>query len=131
MTRAAGAAVIDVVAVLAFVLVGRRSHEEGLALDGVASAGAPFLIALAAGWIITQAWRHPVAVRTGVVVWTVTTVAGLLLRRFAFDDGSAVSFVIVTALVLGLLLVGWRLAARRAGRPSDVSRGRTASAPRV
>ncbi len=48
-----------------------------------------------------------------MVIWAVTVIAGLLLRRFAFDDGTAPAFVIVTAVVLGVLLVGWRLDAAR------------------
>ena len=32
----------------------------------------------------------------------------MLLRRVAWDRGTALSFVIVTTVVLGLLLLGWR-----------------------
>ncbi len=122
---------MDVLAVLAFVLVGRGSHEEGLTLGGVASTAAPFLIALAGAWVVSQAWRHPFAVRTGVVVWGVTVIAGLLLRRFAWNDGTALAFVIVTAVVLGVIIVGWRLAAIRMSKRSNTTQGRTASAPRM
>ncbi|CAN5795801.1 DUF3054 domain-containing protein [soil metagenome] len=118
MKRTAAAAAVDVAAVLAFVLIGRRSHEEGLTLGGVASTAAPFLIALAAGWVIGQAWRQPVSVRTGVAVWMVTVIAGLLLRRFAFEEGTALAFMIVTAVVLGVLQIGWRLAAATRERAS-------------
>ncbi len=122
---------MDVLAVVAFVLVGRGSHEEGLTLGGVASTAAPFLLALAAGWVVSQAWRHPFAVRTGVVVWGVTVITGLLLRRFAWNDGTALAFVIVTAVVLGVIIVGWRLAAIRMSKRSNTTQGRTASAPRL
>ena len=122
---------MDVLAVVAFVLVGRGSHEEGLTLGGVASTAAPFLLALAVGWVVSQAWRHPFAVRTGVVVWAVTVIAGLLLRRFAWSDGTALAFVIVTAVVLGVIIVGWRLAAIRMSKRSNTTQGRTASAPRM
>jgi hypothetical protein len=43
-----------------------------------------------------------------VVVWLAAVVVGLVLRRTVWDRGVAISFVIVTALVLGALLVGWR-----------------------
>ena len=46
------------------------------------------------------------------MVWTVTVVGGLALRSVVFDRGIAVSFMIVAALTLGALLLGWRAAAR-------------------
>jgi hypothetical protein len=54
----------------------------------------------------------PRALSTGVVLWIVTVVVGMFVRRFVFNDGTATSFVLVTALVLGLLLVGTRLPKR-------------------
>ncbi|MDQ3313005.1 MAG: DUF3054 domain-containing protein [Actinomycetota bacterium] len=106
----------DVAAVAAFVVIGRRSHDDGLTVAGVARTAAPFLLALAIGWVLARGWRAPMAIRTGVVVWVTTVVAGLALRRVAFSDGTAVAFVIVTAVTLGLLLCGWRAVAR--SRPS-------------
>ena len=116
---AAGAA--DVLCVLAFVAAGRRSHDEGNGLGAVLEVAAPFLIALAVGWLATRAWRRPIELGTGVVVWLVTVALGMLLRRTLFDRGTAVSFVIVATVVLGALLVGWRAAravvARRRRQP--------------
>jgi hypothetical protein len=54
----------------------------------------------------------PRALSTGVVLWIVTVLVGMFVRRFVFNDGTATSFVLVTALVLGLLLVGTRLPKR-------------------
>jgi len=102
----------DVAAVAVFVLIGRRSHDDGITLSGVARTAAPFLLALAAGWGLARAWRAPMSIRTGLVVWVTTVVAGLVLRRLVFSDGTAVAFVIVTAVTLGLLLCGWRAVAR-------------------
>jgi len=107
---AAGAA--DVICVLAFVLAGRRSHDEGSGLGAVLEVAAPFLVALAVGWLVARAWRRPAELRTGVTVWIVTVVVGMVLRRAVFDCGTAVSFVVVATIVLGALLVGWRAAAR-------------------
>ena len=105
------AAVLDVLAVLAFVVVGRRTHADEVALAGVAGTGWPFLIALAAGWLLTRAWRAPTAVlRTGVPVWLVSVVLGMVLRGAA-GDGTATAFVVVATLVLGALLLGWRVVA--------------------
>ena len=108
------AAACDVVAVLLFVTLGRRSHDEGgNVVTGVLSVAAPVLIALAVGWAAAQAWRAPVAWRTGLVVWPVTVALGMVLRRFAFDRGTATSFIVVASVATGLLLLGWRLVARR------------------
>ena len=72
------------------------------------TTAAPFLIALAVAWLVVRAWRRPTVVRTGVLVWPIVIVVGMLLRRFVFDDGTAASFVIVATLFLGFFLVGWR-----------------------
>lgn len=107
------AAAIDVAAVVAFVVIGRRSHDEGGSVVGeAAKVAAPFLIALVVGWIAARAWKSPTApVPTGVVIWLTTVVLGLLLRRFVFDGGTALPFIIVASLFTLLLLVGWRVVA--------------------
>ena len=108
------AAACDVVAVLVFVALGRRSHSEGgNAAAGVLSVAAPFLIALAVGWAAARVWRAPMAWRTALVVWPVTVAVGMLLRRFVFDRGTATSFIVVATIATGVLLLGWRLVARR------------------
>lgn len=103
---------IDAALVVGFAALGRRSHDEGTALSGVLEVAAPFLIALAAGWLLARAWRAPVSVRSGAIVWGVTVVGGLALRSLVFDRGVAPSFMIVAAITLGVLLGGWRAAVR-------------------
>lgn len=115
----AAAAALDVLAVLVFVLIGRGSHGEARDLAGTASTAWPFLSGLGAGWVAAWAWREPASRRTGVVVWPATVAVGMGLR--AVDrQGVAVSFVVVAAVALGILLLGWRglaaLALRRARR---------------
>ncbi|MGB9248414.1 MAG: DUF3054 domain-containing protein [Mycobacterium sp.] len=103
---------IDVTCVLVFCAVGRRSHDEGLNIAGIASTAWPFLSGTALGWLATQAWRRPTAVYpTGVVVWLCTVVVGMLLRK-ATSAGVAASFIVVAASVTGLLLLGWRALAQ-------------------
>lgn len=123
------AAVIDAVLVMVFVLIGRRSHAEGLEMAGIAGTAWPFLVALAAGWLIAVAWRRPFGVwPTGVVVWAVTVTGGMLLRLVS-GQGTAAAFVIVATVTLALFLVGWRLLAllvRRRSRASN--RASTSSA---
>ncbi|MGB8861784.1 MAG: DUF3054 domain-containing protein [Ilumatobacteraceae bacterium] len=106
------AAAIDLVSVVAFVAIGRKSHaESGSAITGTAKVAAPFLIALVVGWVAARAWKSPMAVGSGVVIWLCTVVVGMLLRRFAFDRGTALPFIIVASLFTLLFLVGWRLLA--------------------
>jgi hypothetical protein len=112
--RVAVAALADVVAIVAFVAIGRRNHDEGTAVDGIISVAAPFLIALAVGWVAARAWSRPMQVEAGFIIWPVTVALGLVLRNLVFDRGTALPFVIVATLVTGLFLVGWRMLAARA-----------------
>ena len=103
---------LDVVCIVIFVIIGRRNHDESTDAVGTLRTAAPFLIALLGAWVGAKAWRAPRALATGVVLWIVTVVVGLGVRRFVFGDGTATPFVIVATLVLGLLLVGTRLPRR-------------------
>jgi peptidoglycan/LPS O-acetylase OafA/YrhL len=108
------AAVLDVASIVVFVAIGRRSHDEGgSVIGGIGKVAAPFLIALAVGWIAARAWRSPTSRRTAAIVWVVTVALGMLLRHTVFDRGTATSFIIVTAIFTGVLLFGWRAIANR------------------
>ena len=103
---------LDVLAVLLFAAVGRRSHAEGLAVLGVLRTAWPFLVGVATGWLLSRAWRAPDALlAAGVPVWLGALVVGMLLR-VATGAGTAPSFVVVAAISLAVLLLGWRLVAR-------------------
>lgn len=104
---------IDAVLVLGFAALGRRSHDEGSSVSGIVEVAAPFLIALVVGWLAARAWRAPLALRTGAIVWVVTVAGGLALRSLVFDRGIAPAFIVVALLTLGVLLVGWRALAER------------------
>ncbi|MHA0284998.1 DUF3054 domain-containing protein [Mycobacterium sp. C3-094] len=111
-SRAPAALAADVVCVLVFCAIGRRSHAEGLTVAGVAQTAWPFLAGTALGWVLARAWRRPVAlVPTGVVVWVATVIAGMLLRKIS-GQGTAVSFIVVATLTTAALLLGWRAIAR-------------------
>lgn len=119
--RAPIAAGIDTAIVVAFVAIGRRNHDEGEAIAGIAETAAPFLIALLTVWVLvrvrgTAVWGDPLPVLTGVVVWIFTVVVGMLLRRFVFDEGTATAFIIVATVFLGVFLVGWRASAAALAR---------------
>jgi Protein of unknown function (DUF3054) len=98
----------DVIGVLVFCAVGRRSHDEGLSVTGVATTAWPFLTGTVVGWLASRAWRRPTAlVPTGVIVWLCTVAVGMVLRK-ASSAGVAASFVVVAASVTAVLLLGWR-----------------------
>ena len=117
---------IDVFSVTLFVAVGRREHERDSAIAGLIATAAPFLLALALAWVLLRAWRRPTDWRTGVGVWAITLVAGMILRNLVFGDGTATSFVIVAASFLALFLVGWRVAFGLIERRSTRTSTRTA-----
>jgi len=101
----------DIACVVLFAAIGRDTHEHGLNVSGILLTAAPFAGGAAIGWLLGRAWRRPLALwPAAVVVWLSTVVFGLLLRGFA-GGGLGVSFQIVTLLVLGVFIVGWRLAA--------------------
>jgi hypothetical protein len=100
------AALADVVLVVAFVLIGRASHNEGPL--GTLVTLWPFLAGLAIGWIGARAWRTPFTLRwTGLTVWAATVIVGILLRTVS-GQGVQFGFVVVTAVVLAIFLLGWR-----------------------
>lgn len=102
--------VIDVTCVLLFVILGRRSHDEGGSFVGsTLKVAAPFLIALVVGWLLARGWRNPTGLGTVGIVWVVTVALGMVLRNLVFDRGTATAFVIVTSIVTFVLLFGWRL----------------------
>jgi hypothetical protein len=106
------AAALDVASVVVFVAVGRRTHDQDPGLAGVFATAAPFLLALAVGWLVARAWFAPMSLHTGVIVWAVTVVGGMLLRNLVFGDGTASSFVVVATLFTAACLIGWRLVSR-------------------
>lgn len=101
----------DLGAVLVFVVAGRANHGAEETATGILHTAGPFLIALVAGWAVTRAWEDPASLRTGAGVLVVTVGVGMVLRRFLFDDGIQLSFVLVAAAFLTLFLLGWRLGA--------------------
>ena len=79
---------------------------------------APFLIGMAAGWLIVQAWKTPVTWRTGIGVALATVAIGMPVRNLLFGEGTAFAFVVVATLFVSLLVVGWRAVAMTLGRRS-------------
>ena len=119
--------IADLLAVLVFVLLGRRSHEEGSALAGTVATAWPFVAGAAVGELGPPYGGRRIAGRRRVVTAGAVGV-GMPLRRLA-GGGTPLSFVLVATTFLAVFLVGWRVAARRwsaGGRrvPTSTSRSR-------
>ena len=109
--RAMIALFADVVCVIVFCVIGRRSHAEGLTVAGIARTAWPFLAGTGVGWLLIRGWRRPFTViPTGVAVWVGTVVVGMALRKVS-SAGVSPSFVVVASVSTAVLLVGWRAAA--------------------
>ncbi|RBO91455.1 DUF3054 family protein [Nocardia puris] len=109
---------VDVVLVILFCAIGRRSHDEAV-LAGLAKTAWPFLIGLGIGWGAAYALTSRNGDRfdgttlwpTGILVWACTLVGGMLLRAVS-GQGTAASFLLVAGTVLALFLLGWRAAVK-------------------
>jgi hypothetical protein len=107
-TFAAGA---DLLAVLVFAAIGRGAHAE--VVDGfeILATAAPFLLGLVVGWLGARAWRAPLRLPVAMAVWVCVTIVGLGVRA-AFTHRLPLTFVLIAAASLALLLLGWRAVAR-------------------
>ena len=113
MKRLAFSATADVAVIVVFVAIGREEHDPGSSILDLLETAAPFLIALAIGWLATRAWQNPTGVGRGLGIWLVTILAGMNLRHYVFDDGTATAFIIVASAFTLAGLVGWRIIARK------------------
>ncbi len=99
-------------AVLVFAAIGRSSHAEMVDVLEVLTTASPFLIGLVIGWLVGRAWRAPLRLPVGTVVWAGATLVGIGVRA-AFTHRLPLTFVLIAALSLALLLLGWRAVAHR------------------
>ena len=105
--------VADLLLVLLFAAIGRASHDEDASALGFVITAWPFVAGLVVGWIAvaianaSRAGRALPLLVAGLIVWFCTVAVGLVLRAVS-GQGIAVSFVIVTAIVLAVFLLGWR-----------------------
>jgi hypothetical protein len=116
------ASVADGAAILLFAAVGRLSHAEGVTPLGVLEVAWPFLAGGAIGTLAGRTWQRPTSLRSGAAAWAGTLVCGMLLRALT-GGGVQVSFVIVAAIVLAVLQLGWRTVARLALRQAQGTAG--------
>lgn len=102
----------DTALICIFAAIGRRSHAENGALLSVLTTAWPFLAGMATGWLISlfALRRTPLTVRDGIPVWLGAVTIGMVLRGLT-HAGTAFSFIVVAALFLGVMLLGWRVVA--------------------
>ncbi|QRY62559.1 DUF3054 domain-containing protein [Gordonia sp. PDNC005] len=107
------AGLCDLIALVVFVAIGRRSHDEAGSVTGFLTTLWPFLIGAAIGWAVAYAFTRSDVflpsriVPSGVVIWVSTVIVGMILRVVS-GQGTAVSFIVVATIATGVLLVGWR-----------------------
>lgn len=100
---------IDAVLVVVFATFGRGAHSEGLGVAQVWGTAWPFLVALVLGWVLLLASRRaPAALGSGVVLWLVTLVGGMMIRGLGDGRVPHWSFMIVAAIATAVFLIGWR-----------------------
>lgn len=108
------AAVVDVVLIVLFALIGRASHGEAMSVGGLWITAYPFLAGWAIAYVTSGAWARPLRLwPTGVVAWILTVGVGMAIRVATgqgVDHGNPLplSFLVVATVVLGAFLVGWR-----------------------
>ncbi|MCH8612502.1 DUF3054 domain-containing protein [Arsenicicoccus dermatophilus] len=104
---------LDLVLVVVFSALGRRSHAEAVSLAGLLTTAWPFLVGVLVGWAGVLASRLPAtSLRGGLPIWLTTVVVGMLLRVLT-GAGTAFAFVLVAFTVLAIFLLLPRLIAQR------------------
>jgi hypothetical protein len=110
----------DVVAVALFAPIGLLSHHEGITLAGLARNLLPVAGGFLVAGLVFGTWRRPGRSRLAPA-WFVGVAAGVLVRATILGHGygrTTFTFMAVTLVVTGVLLLVWRgivaLAARRA-----------------
>lgn len=107
------AVVLDALVLVLFVAVGRRSHHEGEALAGFLRVLWPFAVGLVVSAVVTRSRHDPFASRRALLTCLGVVVIGMALRISVQGRELEPSFVAVTTVFVGTLMLGWRAAARR------------------
>lgn len=128
MFRSLGALVGDLLVVILFVAIGVVQHGTPLTTGNIFLVGWPFALGVLLGHLAIRAWRAPFRIWPhGVFVWGITLAAGMAVRTL-FGAGTEVSFVIVTAVVTAIGMLGWRAIAQFLTRGEQVAPPLTALA---
>ena len=90
------------------VVIGTRNHKTDTGITGILFVAAPFWIAMSLAHLAPLLQRTAKADAHVVVVWGYTVVMGMVLRNTVFDRGTALAFIIVATVFLGITMFGWR-----------------------
>lgn len=105
---------LDVIAIFLFAVFARMAHKaEPFTFINILDTWWPFLIGVILGWVLLRFITSPPAsFAAGSIVWVCSVVCGLGI--WAGNNGRVphISFIIVATVMSGLLLLGWRGAAR-------------------
>jgi FtsH-binding integral membrane protein len=105
----------DALCVLLMVVIGTRNHDTDTGITGILFVAAPFWIALSLAHLAPLLQRTNRKEQNVYMVWGYTVIMGMVLRNLVFDRGTALAFIIVATVFLGITMFGWRaLLARRA-----------------
>jgi undecaprenyl pyrophosphate phosphatase UppP len=124
----------DAIALLLWVVAGLASHQMwGSWLFNLLRVAAPFLIGWFAVAPFTGAYRLPRPdergqfMRRSALTWLIATAVGLALRSTIFRSTFFLTFALITLLITGIFVLGWRatfawliypsLQSRNASRP--------------
>lgn len=129
MFRSLGALVGDLLVAVLFVAIGLVQHGTALTSQNLVLVGWPFALGVLLGHLAIRAWRAPFRIWPhGVFVWAITVATAMALRT-VFAAGTEVSFVIVSAAVIAVGMLGWRAAALYATRAERGPRRVASGAP--
>ncbi len=107
---------VDTIVVISFAAIGADFHGFTYELLGILRVAAPFLIAFAGGVFALRAWVNPLSFLNGVLLGVITVSAGMVMRGYLWNEGTAQAFIIVSGAWFVGIMVGWRLTTRAALR---------------
>lgn len=107
----------DLLAIAAFTVLARVAHGN-LAPSELIQTFWPFALGACFAWAIMMVRAAdrtvpPVSITFGAAVWLGTVVTGLIIWGLRHGHFPHYSFVIVASVMSGLLLIGWRLVAKK------------------
>jgi Protein of unknown function (DUF3054) len=102
------AALADLLVIVVFVAVGRRSHHEDAGTAGFFRVLWPFAVGLVVGWLATGLYRAPMVFRRAVAAWLITVAVGVVLRIVVQGHDFAPTFIVIASVFIGGCMLGWR-----------------------
>lgn len=84
---------IDLIAVLSFVIIGRSAHGHTDSLLGIWRTSWPFLVGAILGWLLLAVRKHSISsVFAGITVTITVVIVGMVIR-VVVGQGTALGFI--------------------------------------